>query len=432
MYGIGYPALISPVFLANAFPFLLLSMVHATLAGLYLAGTYVWVRRHAPEAALPIALLAVGNVIVLSILRRPLSEATFLPVMIWLINALAAIPRSRTVWRPLLAAIFLLTVLVLIRQAGIFFAAGFGLHLALLARQRELSWTRACVLTLAVGLPASCALGAMIVYDHTLAAHERTWSNVDILMRSQAQFPADYPGKPLLLLQCLEGVRMRVSEVGRLTLPGMFNARGKEGDWLNVNMLLYVPVFVLFVVGWLRFVRRRADVFALTLPLYVALYVYWPFDQGGRYFAPLLPLMLLCFWTALESLGQRRLLALRTLIVAHLVVALGYWICIDRPRALNDEYHWSEVHQMAEVFRGEPGTIEVAHGLGNVHLMLQYLLDQPVSQQLRGQPLQADVHWLIVAADAPATLGYQPSAAIGSYRLLHRARSTVAEGQTPP
>lgn len=54
MYGLGYPVLVSPVFLASEQPFLLLSLVHLGWAGLYVWGTYRWVRRYAPEAALPI------------------------------------------------------------------------------------------------------------------------------------------------------------------------------------------------------------------------------------------------------------------------------------------------------------------------------------------------------------------------------------------
>ena len=45
-------------------------------------------RRHEPTAAWPVALIAVGNAIVLAILRRALSEAAFMAVMIWFVALL--------------------------------------------------------------------------------------------------------------------------------------------------------------------------------------------------------------------------------------------------------------------------------------------------------------------------------------------------------
>jgi hypothetical protein len=339
--------------------------------------------------------------------------------MIWVVNALGAIPRSRTVWRPLVAAGVLLSLLVAVRQAGIFFAAGFGLQMLLSARRGLLSWRRACGLALAVGLPGALALAGVIGLDHLEALHQGRWSPLNILVRSSAHLPSDFADRPVWA-QCLEGLRVRISEVGRLLIPGMFNSYGKDGDWWNLNLLLYLPLAALVALGWFRFTRKRLDAFALTVPLYAALYVYWPFNQSARFFVPLLPMLYLCLWWSLERLGQRRRALLQMLLGAHIVVALGYWLAIDRPRALADARRWQDLQQVAALVRAEPGTLQTTSELGNSYLLLAYLLDRPVSQQLHGQPVDARVSWLVDAIEAPPRGGFQLFRNVGPYRLLRR------------
>jgi hypothetical protein len=421
-YGVGYPFLISPVFLWQVSPFLILSLVNAALAILYVIGTYLWVRRHVPQASLLIALLAAGNVIVLCILRRPLSEAFFLPLMIWLLNAWDGVRREdgSISWLHLLAAAVLISTLVVIRQAGIMFAAGFGLQMMICAYRRTCTWQRAAGLTLAVGVPAVLAVGAMIAVDNRIAAENSTWSHWDVLLRSPGTVASDFGGQSLWE-QCLEGTRVRITEIGRLIVPGMFNSYRGDGSWLDLNMIVYFPLFVLCVVGWARFVRRRSDAFALTLPLYAALYIYWPFNQSARFFAPLLPLLLVSLWFALEWLGQWRLRLLKILVVAHMAVALGYWLAIDRPHSVTSDRQWSEIRQMAHVIRNQPGRVQVASDLRDTTcLFLQYVLDEPVSRQERRQPLDVNAAWLVMSVDAPLPEGFKPCEDFGSFRLLHR------------
>src|SRR5262245_59894295 len=66
VFGIGYPIVISPAFLSGAAPFLLVTAINAALATAYLAGVVTWVRRRDAAAAWPVALIAVGNVVVLA------------------------------------------------------------------------------------------------------------------------------------------------------------------------------------------------------------------------------------------------------------------------------------------------------------------------------------------------------------------------------
>jgi hypothetical protein len=420
MYGVGYPLLISAVFLADADPFLLLSLVHTGLAIFYVTGIYFWSRRYAARAALAIALVAVGNVIVLCNFRRPLSEAFFLPVMIWLVYALDVLSNSeRVAWAPLAAAAVLISVLVVIRQAGILFAGGFALQLAIAAWRKQLSWQRAIGLALAVGLPGVACVGAMVAYDQQIAAQADANSNLDIFLRSAHEVTPDRAIQPFLW-QFAAGIRVRISEIGRLLVPGMFNSYATNELWLDPNLIVYVPLFATLVLGYVRLVRRQVNAFAMTMPLYAAIYAYWPFNQGGRYLMPLLPLLLVCLWFALEKMGQWRVPLLRAVVAIHLGVALGYWLLVDRPRAVADELLWADVHQLADAIRLQSGRFAMDEGMGDECMMLDFVLDKHIPHRLQGQPVDEAADWLIGRVTAPIPSGFSQSEEIGPFRLMCR------------
>src|SRR5437899_1033741 len=61
-YSLGYPLLISPVFLVTDNPFLLISLIHFGLGLLLMGGVWLWVRKCVPEAASWIVMLSLVNV----------------------------------------------------------------------------------------------------------------------------------------------------------------------------------------------------------------------------------------------------------------------------------------------------------------------------------------------------------------------------------
>ena len=141
--------------------------------------------------------------------------------------------------------------------------------------------------------------------DRFLTSSENAWSTLDVLARNSKAQGQDLPDEPFAW-QCVEGLRIRISEVGRLSVPGMFGAYGRYGDWLNPSMIVYLPLFGLLALGWRRLAQQDADVLVLTFPLYFLLHVCWPSNQSGRYLAPMLPLLLTCLWFGLRALGERR------------------------------------------------------------------------------------------------------------------------------
>ena len=100
------------------------------------------------------------------------------------------------------------------------------------------------------------------------------------------------------------------------------------------------PVYLavgLLALGWLRLAARSPDTFTWSVPFYAALHIAWPWDQGTRYFAPLLPALVACLWWGLTRLAEvQRLRVFAALTVAHAAVALGYWLAVDLPRGRAD------------------------------------------------------------------------------------------------
>src|SRR5208282_6280385 len=128
-------------------------------------------------------------------------------------------PQARRCWPGLLAAALLLAGLALIRQAGALLSVGFAVQMAMQTWRKQVPWLRALLFTLVLGSPAAAAVTALAFLDRRAAGQEGTWSHLDVVLRAPVEVPADGP-RDSLLAQCLEGARLRISEVGRLTIPG--------------------------------------------------------------------------------------------------------------------------------------------------------------------------------------------------------------------
>jgi hypothetical protein len=153
----------------------------------------------------------------------------------------------------------------------------------------------------------------------------------------------------------------------------------------------------------------------------MALYVYWPFNQTGRYFSPVLSVILLCLWSAPQMRAAWRLPLLRALVVAHLCVSVGHWLFRDQPRALRQGRDWVEVEQLAASIRIQRGPVQATDNLNPIHLQLQFLLDRPVKNLLTPVRADPEVHWLIIASDDEVPAGFVTEVTAGRFRLLRRS-----------
>jgi hypothetical protein len=417
-FSLGYPLLISHAFVLADSPFLLLSTMNCALGVLYMLGVYVWARRNVPEAALAITALALVNVDVLALYRRPLSEVAFMPLLIWTINLLQPLATSSfsrstlgTVFLGSLAQVFL----AMVRPAGILVAAGFAVVMAAAAWRGTLSWRRAILSTLAIGVPASVIILGFALHDRAMApAGSITYMDVIIDKHNT------------LYGQLTEGARLRINEIGRLLVPGMYKAYG--ADWLDANLLVYVPLVALVLAGWWRLVRSRRDMLAALFPFYLALYLVWPYEQGTRFFTPLLPLLAACVWFALRPLAPYRQRLFATSAVAHLAVALGFWLVHDRPHAILNHESWPVVRHLAQPIHEDYAPLALLDTPQNMGLLFQFVLDRRVRELPLEAPVDPDIRWLVMPIHERSPAGFTQRAEAGGFKLLYVER--VSNGPT--
>lgn len=425
-YPLGYPLLISPAFHIAARPFLALAMMNWVMAVIFMLGVYVWARRELGGGALWVTALVMANVSVWTVYRQTLSEAAFLALMIWTVNALnglladgepsaqgnqpggaSQVGRRRIVAvGRLLAIAALLIGLTAIREAGVLFGAGF--LLALLVRAlRGTANRRATAAAVIVTSVALFVALSSIRPERIAAAGPAIAGNL-----------AGYGDADGAVTSLDRRVLLRLMEMGQLLVPGMFRTYGRS--WLDINTAVYALVLAAVLIGWWSIVRRRSDVLALTAPLYVAMYMIWPYAAGTRYFVPLLPLFVACIWIFLALFRGWRLSIVAAALVAHVGVAAGHWILVDRPAARTCDRLWPTVDFLA-AHTAAAGAIAAVPVPVCLTPMLALALDRPVRQASATAAVDADVEWIVAPERAEPQAGFRPAAAAGDYVLLRRA-----------
>jgi len=425
VYAVGYPTVLSGALLFGGDPFLTSSILNAVLGLIFLLGVWKWCNEVAPGQAVWISCLSVGNVIVLQVFRRPLSEPLFMALLLWSTLFLNQVVRQlpgRVDWVSIGMASILLCMLVATRQVGVFLVAGYGTWLGWLALQGTIKWRHAVSAAILPGLAAGLTLLAMIYQEHQTKVHAPAESHWDMLLR-KSDFSADYKADGLVS-NVVEGFRTRVYEIGRLLIPGMFGCYAKAGEWLNVNTLIYVPVAAICFFGWWRLVRRHADSLSLMVPFYFALYVLWPCDQGGRFFTPLLPVLFLSWWKGLVLFPRLRARwMIGTIIIAHAAVALGLWVTADLRHYHEFQTQSDEVKGFAEMLKGKNGQIGIDDYVSWPAMYLAHHLDRPVLNYDAETPS----HYLIWPVNLELPMGYVELSSGTHYRLARSGKVLDAE-----
>jgi hypothetical protein len=403
----AYPFVIAPLFWLADEPFLLLSVLNGVLLAGFGAAAYVWARRVAPDAAPYAALFAVVNVVVIASFRRPLSETVFCGLLFAAAagyNAALARPVQPGWWVLLVPA---QCVLALTRQAGALVGVGFAGAVLWQASRGRRSWRSAVGLAALGALPPVLAVVAWAAYDGSKAHRPGEFNHAAALNAGPGPEAADLPTTPLGR-RLAEGLRVRIAEIGRVTVPLMAKVYAPAETWWHTGTLLYIPVFALVVVGWVCHMRSADDALAWTWPLYFALYVYWPFDQAARFTAPLVPLLVVCLWRACGDLGGRRVV-FATLVVAHLVVSLGTWVVTERPRHVGLWSHEAGLRLIADDFRDRPGELGGAADSTELLYPLVFWLDRPLPIIGEGT---VRVRWVVAWDDARKSVPLEKRAVV--------------------
>jgi len=371
-YPPGYALLLSPAFLVDERPFLVIAVLHVALALLLLAGVYRWTRRVCAEAAVFVTGLVMVNVSLWIQVRRPLSELAFMTGLVWSAALLDEVLRGHGRGRRTGTAVSAATLVVattLVREAGLSLVGGYLLGLAAGRGARAAPGPAAMRLAAALAVvAAACVVG--------FAGYE-----LAMLRTATGAVGTHLDGLGHILTgpaSLAEGLRLRISEVGRLLIPGMFKSYARGGDWVDVNLAIYGPFAVALTIGWWRLVRRHVDVLALALPPYIAMYIVWAFDNGTRYMLPMLPVLAASLWYVIEPWRRVRFTVLAGFLLGHAAVAIGYWLWVDLPRARECARHWSAVTGLADAARTRPGTVAAWAVPDCGRLMFEFALDRRV------------------------------------------------------
>lgn len=425
-YAPGYAILISPAFLVGDRPFWLLALFQWAFAILFMLGLYRWALRWFPAGALWITALVMVNVGFWTLARLTLSEMAFMALLMGNVNALdrlsAATNRRPIVLWTLVAALGVLG-LSMIRPVGIFIVAGYGCVALRMTWTRRIAWLRAFATTLVIGLPATAAVLAFIEYENRMAAALGPEASITYLEEFR---------RPDMSLagQLLEGARLRISEFGRMTVPGMHKAYARAGQWLNVNMFIYIPLFVALVWSWRQIARRECSALFWLLPFYFALYLGYPSEQGTRYMIPLLPIVTACVWQlTCVAPRERQVRILGCLVALHLCVTLGTSLT-DTVKLYGQQPLWADVDSLMERIDRNPLPLVTCGAPQGIWELSQVSGNRPVKWIGDAKQLNGHTGWVISASDYDLGPGFVETARAGRLKLMSREVTQTASGES--
>jgi hypothetical protein len=414
-YAPGYPVFISPAFLF-ARPFIGVQLIQWVYGLVLMWGVYVWFARYAGRSAIWIAALTMASAGYWDLFRTASSEIVFAPCLIWAGVFMARCLDGRRSILAFILAIVLAALACATRQAGAMLVPGFFLALILRAFGGRISWGRAVAMAAVFTIIIALVSWGLIAFDH--------WG-----IRQVASGDTGYTGiffnpNRSLVGQIAEGMRRQIAEVGRLIIPGMWKTHSREHEFLSVNNLIYVAVFIPVAVGWWKFCRETTDPLALALPFFIALYVVYPYDSGTRFTVPVLAVLAGSIWFLLKSHADRRVEIFFVLIVIHALVAIGFWV--DDAAHVRDRYRrWPEIERVAAVIPPQAKVIalRVDAPRGDIDdrwMFLMCVTDRPVAPETLKDPVAPAVDWIITTATEPIQAGFQPVARIDDYQIEKR------------
>lgn len=388
----GYSFLIAPLFWIDDRPFLWLSLVNAALGVVYLCASRAWFERLGVADAWLLAATSAINASAGILLRRTLSEALFMPALMiaaLLLERVRAATSERVPAGSAISAGCVLAGVCLTRQAGLTMLPGFAVAMVMKLRAGETTCRRALAVVVLAAIPPIAAVAALGAYERSTAA-ENARTYADYLIVDSQSLPAQF----------VNGAQQRISEIGRITVPGMFKASSGRWHVAYLNFTLFAIIAAVIASGWWRAVSRSHDTLLWTAPFYVLLYVLWPFPEGNRFLTPLAPVWFLGLY---QALPQAPFLRHRVALLgwtAHVLVAVGYWLLNDLPEARGDAAQWPAVARIAAVIDADAGLVAwLPPRRDHERLMLQIALDRRVIDAASGQLVDRKTAWLVTEAE---------------------------------
>jgi hypothetical protein len=404
-YAPGYPAFIGPAFLFPR-PFIGVQLIQWIYALTLMWGVYVWFARYVGRSAIWIAALTMASAGYWDLFRTASSEIVFAPCLIWAGVFMARCVEGQRSILALILASVLAALACATRQAGAMLVPGFVLAVILRSLGGRITWPRAVAMAGVFTIVIAAVSWGLIAFDHS--------GYVGIFLNPNRSFVG----------LIAEGTRRQIAEVGRLIIPGMWKTHSREHEFLSVNNLIYVAVFIPVAAGWWRFCRETADPLALSLPFFIALYIVYPYDSGTRFTVPVFAVLAGSIWFLLKPLADKRAGLFLVLIVIHTLVAIGFWL--DDAAHVRARYErWPEIERVAAAIPPQAKVIAMRINaprgdFDDRWMFLMCLTDRAVAPETLNDPVPQSVDWIITSPAEAIQPGFEPVARIDDYQIEKR------------
>jgi hypothetical protein len=226
-----------------------------------------------------------------------------------------------------------------------------------------------------------------------------------------------------LMMQLLTGLRLRIQEIGRLVVPGAFKA---YGGWLEPVMIVYLPVFFAIGIGWFHMVSRRPSSLLLAFPLYFSLYVIWPFDQGGRFMTPMVPIL----WLSLAGFllhSQWKSYISRFFIVLIILCSTTslIYLIVDKVESKKFTSDWAVTEAISKALpqKAQIGLIRTSQSFATICSLKRDRVCIKISNDGEYK-IPPEFHYLVLGSPPLLVPGFAPILRIDAYTVLKRIEST--------
>ena len=170
---------------------------------------------------------------------------------------------------------------------------------------------------------------------------------------------------------------------------------------------MYVPLSLLVLWGYIRLIRHNRDALVWMVPLYVGMYLIWPYGQGTRFFIPIFPVILLSLYKVVETKKWCNTLLI-VMLITHMIVTVGR-VASEYPKQIQRHQRWPAIDALVE----------------HIHKIDQV----DPSQQIVTRDIDSDITGMIkFAADRPVELGRSYQQVAAPDYLIISQNATVPDG----
>jgi len=424
----GYPILISPFFLINDMPLRVLTLFQTLLTVIYMFGVFAWASRHTKQTAILITGAATLHAAVWQYCFPTTTEAAFMATMIWSIVCF-------TVWldhrgtrlgkQAFTLAVLLICYCTFIRSAGLMIAVGAGIMLLLHDRSTHRSFRQTFgVLMIWLGLPGLVILGFLI--------HETQSTNLGWIQGTYLAGIAPNQSQGIFKT-LLSGMQMRLSDIGRLMIPGMLKAYSRDQSWIHASMFIYLPIIAGLIWAWVKIIRHKSDPLLWSLLPFTALHiVYMQFADGARFMTPMLPVIMLLTWRLFGVFKSGQHATMLILLVLHASVIIGLTVR-EQPTLVDIHNQWKVAAICANLIKEDIGPVSSIEDVNSLGLQVAIIADIRVQ---RKRPLaeinQSKPYWILKRVTDKKLDHYEINWANNEFQLLKRKPPTQATLQNSP